>query len=126
MGLPRAVPDLPEQAAAPPTRWTVPSALLIINGYRHAGLSYQVPTTAAELERWASILDNCLADYVRAAATSTAWLIGVFRDDVIVGCVEIRPRTREVRQAVGEHNRPLDASTLERVLHALARCDVTR
>lgn len=126
MGLPRAVPDLPEQAAAPPTRWTVPSALLIINGYRHAGLSYQVPTTAAELERWASILDNCLADYVRAAATSTAWLIGVFRDDVIIGCVEIRPRTREVRQAVGEHNRPLDASTLERVLHALARCDVTR
>jgi hypothetical protein len=85
-----------------------------------------VPTTATELERWASILDNCLADFVRAAATNTAWLVGVFRDDVIIGCVEIRPRTREVRQAVGEHNRPLDSSTLERVIQALARCDVTR
>ncbi|MFZ9482550.1 MAG: PcfJ domain-containing protein [Ilumatobacteraceae bacterium] len=126
MSLPRSVPDVPGQAERAPSRWPVPPALLVINGYRHAGLSYQVPTTAAELERWASILDNCLADYVRAAATNTAWLVGVFRDDVIIGCVEIRPRTREVRQAVGEHNRPLDSSTLERVIQALARCDVTR
>ena len=123
MGLARAVPDLPDDVAAP-TRWSVPRALLVINGYRHAGLSYQVPTSSAELERWASILSNCLGDYTRAAATSAAWLVGVFRDDVIIGCVEVRPSTREVRQAVGEHNRPLEPPVLERVLHALARCDV--
>lgn len=123
MGLARAVPDTPDDDPAP-LRWTIPRALLVINGYRHAGLSYQVPTSSTELEQWAGILSNCLGDYSRAAASRMAWLIGVFRDDLLIGCLEIRPSTREVRQAVGDRNQPLDPTTLDHVLRALARCDV--
>jgi len=90
-----------------PNRWPVPAALLPVHQLRHEGLSYSVPTSRNELATWGAILRNCLGDFSRAAASETSWLIGIELDDRLIGCVEVEPATRRVRQALGARNQPL-------------------
>ncbi|MEY4174693.1 MAG: PcfJ-like protein [Actinomycetota bacterium] len=90
-----------------PNRWPVPQGLLPVHQLRHEGLSYTVPTSRNELATWGAILRNCLGDFGRAAATQTSWLIGIEQHDRLIGCVEVDPATRRVRQALGPRNHPL-------------------
>lgn len=90
-----------------PNCWPVPAALLPVHQLRHEGLSYSVPTSRSELATWGAVLRNCLGDFGRAAATQTSWLIGIEHDDRLIGCVEVDPVERRVRQALGPRNQPL-------------------
>lgn len=90
-----------------PNSWPVPAALLPVHQVRHEGLAYSVPTSRNELATWGAVLRNCLGDFGRAAATQTSWLIGIERADRLIGCVEVDPAQRRVRQALGPRNQPL-------------------
>lgn len=90
-----------------PDRWPVPAALLPVHQVRYEGLSFSVPTSRNELATWGAILRNCLGDFARAAASQASWLIGIERDDRLIGCVEVNPAALQVRQALGPRNQPL-------------------
>jgi hypothetical protein len=90
-----------------PDRWPVPAALLQVHQVRYEGLSFSVPTSRNELATWGAILRNCLGDFARAAASQASWLIGIERDDRLIGCVEVNPAALQVRQALGPRNQPL-------------------
>ena len=111
---PLAAPARPAQAGAgastAPTRWPVPSALLPVHQRRNSNLHFTVPTSTVELTAWGLRLHNCLASYASAMAEQRSWLIGIERDDALVGCVEVVPSSRVVRQALGARNRPLAPS----------------
>lgn len=104
-----------------PNSWPVPAALLPVHQLRHEGLGFSVPTSRNELATWGAILRNCLGDFGRAAATQTSWLIGIERDDRLIGCVEVDPATRRVRQALGPRNQPLPESVHRITLALLQR-----
>ena len=124
---PRTAPVVTQdRRAVDVTRWPVPRELLTISGHSRAGLRYVVPTSADELRRWGLVLRNCLGDYASAVASGESWLIGVERDDQLIGCVEVRPSDRRVRQALGPRNLALTPDTTERTFAALRVCGVIR
>ena len=90
-----------------PTRWPVPAGLLPVHQRHHESLHFTVPTSTVELTAWGLRLHNCLASYASAMAEQRSWLIGIERDDALVGCVEVVPSSGAVRQALGARNRPL-------------------
>lgn len=112
---------------APPTsgarleRWAVPAALRPVDRLRHRDLSFSVPTSAAELAWWSRQLHNCLDTFALAAARERSWLVGIHRDDLLIGCVEVCPRTRRIRQALGPRNRPLPASVHDATVAVLTQ-----
>jgi hypothetical protein len=114
---PLAPPAAPQ---AVPQRWPVPEPLLAISRHRCGDLTFCVPTSGAELTWWSRQLENCLDTFAGASAHGRSWLIGVRRDDVLIGCVEVCPHTRRVCQALGPRNRALTADVYDRVLGALA------
>jgi len=124
--MPRAAPVLPAaQQAFAVARWPIPRQLLAINDFSHGGLRLVVPTTSEELRRWGRALHSCLGDFSGAAANGHSWLIGVERDDHLIGCVEVQPATRRVRQALGPRNHPLPPNVAAAVFNALRLCGVT-
>lgn len=90
-----------------PSRWPVPAGLLPVHQRRHESLHFTVPTSSVELTAWGLRLHNCLASYASAMSEQRSWLIGIERDDTLVGCVEVVPSSGAVRQALGARNRPL-------------------
>jgi hypothetical protein len=102
-----------------PQRWSVPRALQVVDRQLFRGLRFLVPTSTTELSLWGARLHNCLDTYARAAAADTSWLVGIERDDLLIGCVEIVPTTRRVRQALGPRNRPLAAAVQQSTLEFL-------
>lgn len=101
---PRAAPTAP-----PPTtdHWPVPEALTVVHGLNHHDLTFVVPTTAVQLRQWGVQLRNCLGDYHAAVAGGRTWLVGIEQGGHPIGCIEIVPSTRRLRQAYGRANRPL-------------------
>jgi hypothetical protein len=121
----------PSAPATAPRRWPVPAPLRTISGYRYGGLDFCVPTSAAELGLWSRQLHNCLDTYAAASAHERSWLIGIRNDGGLIGCIEVCPGTRRLRQAHGPRNRALPANiydTAVRVLsdHGLLRSHSTR
>jgi hypothetical protein len=107
------------QAATPPTRWPIQPALLGLHHHQAGDLRFVVPTSSTELEQWGVLLHNCVGSFARAVAAGVSYLVGVERDDVLVACVEINPRTQSIRQMSGRRNQPLSGqlgSIIERVL----------
>lgn len=109
-----------------PNRWPVPHDLLPVHQLRHEGLGYTVPTSRNELATWGAILRNCLGDFGRAAATQTSWLIGIEQDDRLIGCVEVDPAHRRVRQALGPRNHPLPEFVHRTTITLLQRHGIIR
>jgi hypothetical protein len=109
-----------------PPRWPVPEPLLTVSQHRSGDLTFCVPTSGAELGWWSRQLHNCLDTFAGASAHGHSWLIGVRRDDVLIGCVEVCPRTRHLRQALGPGNRPLSPDVYDRVIDVLANHQVLR
>jgi hypothetical protein len=104
-----------------PSHWTTPSALRPIDGLTVGGLRLIVPRSTNELRRWGDALHNCLADYAGASSRGESWLVAIERDDTVIGCVEIVPATRRIRQALGPRNRPLPADVATTVVRVLER-----
>lgn len=114
MMAPRIYSDAPA-----PQRWGVPRPLQTIDRAMFRGLRFLVATSTTELSLWGARLHNCLDTYARAAAADTSWLVGIERDDLLIGCVEIVPTTRQIRQALGPRNRPLPRAVHQSTLEFL-------
>lgn len=106
--------------------WPVQPELLEVNGLRRLGLQFVVPTTTHELEQWGLQLSNCLDGYGPAVVAGRAWLIGIERDQQLIGCVEVQPSDRQIRQALGPRNRPLASGVLDQVISTLDELGITR
>lgn len=107
-------------------RWPVPPALLTVHGHHRNGITFDVATTALELRAWGQQLRNCLGSFTEAAHSGSSWLIGLVRDDVLIGCVEVHPHQRRVVQATGVANRALPLWVQRTVVDALHDHRVTR
>ncbi len=114
---------------APPAR-ALPPARHRASGARHARppeldgclagpYRLRVARHAGQLTTWAGALRNCLGSYAANLANGTSWIIGVEADDALIGCLEIDPTTRRIRQFVGPYNRRLPANVTEPVIRAL-------
>jgi hypothetical protein len=115
----------PAAPAACATHWVTPDALRVVDGRTVGDLRFVVARSANELARWGQALGNCLAGFASAVSWGRSWIIAVFRDDVIIGCVEISPNTLRVRQASGAGNRPLPQHTSSAIRRALQAAGIT-
>jgi hypothetical protein len=102
-------------------RWVVPAALATVDGRHERDLTFCVPTSAVELRQWSRLLHNCLDTYVDATAREQTWLIGIRRDGELIGCVEVCPRTRRLKQAQGPRNRALPVAVQQSAIEVLGR-----
>lgn len=110
----------------PDLQWRIPDALLRIHRHRHHGVVFDVATSAGELDVWGRVLDNCVGSYGYVVAQGAAWIIGMWANDELIGCIEVDPRHRRIVQCEGRSNRPLSRA-LERIVNeALHECGVTR
>jgi hypothetical protein len=118
----RPAPAVDTRAQAPipdSTVWAVPPPLVPASGFRWGPVELVVPTSTAELRRWGMLLNNCLGDYSAAVVAGRSWLVGVRRDELLIGCAEIEPGRRTIRQLVGAHNQPLPPHVRDHVVEAL-------
>ena len=113
---PLTAPAAPQEV---PPRWPVPEPLLAVSRHRCGDLTFCIPTSGAELSWWSRQLHNCLDTFAGASAHGQSWLIGVRRDDVLIGCVEVCPQTRRLRQALGPRNRAFTPDVHDRVVGVL-------
>lgn len=90
-----------------PTRWPIPARLSAVHHACRDDLRFVVPTSAPELRHWGRMLQNCLGDFVPAVATGRSWIVGIERNEILIGCAEIEPGSRHLRQLLGSRNRPL-------------------
>lgn len=113
----------PATAPAPTlTRWPIQRELQRLHGYQRDGLHFVVPTSVAELKSWGNRLSTCVGDYGPAITARASWVIGVEQDEVLIGCVDMVPSSRRVRQALGRRNERLPDSILDSVVVSLAQC----
>lgn len=67
------------------------------------GITLVSPKTAADMDEWSNAMENCIASYVTSAVQDpTALFLGILKDDVLIGNIEIR--RRELEQILGRHN----------------------
>lgn len=119
----RVAPSAPETH---PATWPIPQALVGIAHHSQSGLDFDVPTSTAALRQWGAQLRNCLDTFAAAVAHQRSWLIGIRRGDVLIGCIEICPHSRRIRQALGPRNNRLaddvyDTAYLALSTHGLLR-----
>jgi len=96
-----------------------PAALDGLDGLVVGDLRLRLPRRPDDLTSWGQLLHNCLADYTDAARAGRSWLVGIEHAHRLVGCVEIDPATRRLRQVVGDRNRPLPEWVTTPVVRAL-------
>ena len=84
-----------------------------------------VPTSREELRRWERVLHNCVGDFGNAVAGGHSWVIGIEHDDHIIGCIEVNPTNRRVRQALGPPQPTLPPAVGATVSEVLRRCGDT-
>lgn len=118
---PTAVFAAPSPNGHHPSHWTTPQPLRPIDGLTVGGVRLIVPRSANELRRWGDVLHNCLADYAGASSRGESWLVAIERDDTVIGCIEVTPATRRIRQALGPRNRALPRDVLTVVVRTLER-----
>ncbi len=129
----RAPHEVPRRAPAVPVGervlgvvgWPIPQPLLAISDFSHSGLRFVVPTRREELRRWGRVLHTCVGDFGTAVVNGRSWVIGIERNDHLIGCVEVDPVERRVRQALGPRNQPLPPDVAAVVFSALRMCGVT-
>ena len=63
-----------------------------VDGLRVDNLTFVVPRTAGDLERWGRIMSNCLDTYGGAAAQGLATIIGIHAGDQLAYVIEVSPR----------------------------------
>jgi hypothetical protein len=117
---PRLAPAGP--SAPVPATTAVPrhAAARAVDGLSIDSYTLRVPRTARDLQTWGDRLGNCLATYTAAVVDGRSTIVGVFRDQRIVACIEI-DRDRRVRQFLGRANTRPDPALEARVLPVLRR-----
>jgi hypothetical protein len=116
----RMAPAMVDRGPVPDSSvWSVPPPLVPACGFRWGPVELVVPTSAAQLRSWGQVLHNCLGDYSPAVMAGRSWLIGVRCDEVLVGCAEVDPARRAIRQLLGPRNRPLPDRVRDDVVEAL-------
>ena len=106
--------------------WRIPPALHRIHRHTRCGVIFDVPTSSTELRRWGVVLDNCVGSYGPMVHGNQAWIIGMWLDGSLVGCIEIDPVQRRIVQIEGHSNRPLQRPLERLAFEALRECGVTR
>jgi hypothetical protein len=101
------------------TRWSIPSPLRSVNEFEREGIMFLVPTSRPELDRWGAVLHTCVGDYADPIIRGVSWVIGLKCENHLVGCIEVRARSRTVRQALGPRNQPLPPAMLQSALRTL-------
>jgi hypothetical protein len=80
-----------------------------IDGRDIGGARLCVPHSAEELGSWGRQLANCLGSYTEAVARGASWIIGIrAAEGCLIGCIEITPTNRRIRQVQGPRNNRLD------------------
>ncbi len=97
----------------------LPDAVRRIDGTTTGDLTFIVPRTAGDLDRWSRALSNCLDDYGPAVAAGRSTIIGVQHGGDLRYALEITPGS-VVRQFVGPANRPPGDLIRRRVVAGLA------
>lgn len=124
--VPRRAPSVPVgERVLGVASWPIPRPLHAISDFSHRGLRFVVPTRREELRRWGRVLHTCVGDFGTAVVNGRSWVIGIERDDHLIGCVEVDPVERRVRQALGPRNQPLPPDVAAAVFNALRMCGVT-
>jgi len=113
------VPPADVPAVSPHVELAVPDAVRRFDGTTSGDLTFVVPRTAGDLQRWSRMLSNCLDGYAPAMAAGRTVILGVQRDGVLRYALEIAPGA-VVRQFVGPANRPPEDHIRRTVLAALA------
>ena len=114
---PRMAPVVTDASAV--TRWSIPSPLRSVNEFEREGIMFLVPTSRPELDRWGAVLHTCVGDYADPIIRGVSWVIGLKCENHLVGCIEVRARSRTVRQALGPRNQPLPPAMLQSALRTL-------
>lgn len=126
MGAPRLPSTVTPGTPIADVRWPIPPALLTLHRHVRNGITFDVPTSALELRDWGLQMRNCIGSFSDAMYAGHTWLVGLRRDDVLIGCVEINPHSRRVVQATGHANRALPLWVQRTVVDTLVDLRVTR
>ena len=105
------------------TQLQVTPAVQALNGRRFGDLTFVIPRTAGDLQRWGRLLSNCVGDFGPAMATGRSTIIGIERANAVVYAVEINPNGT-IRQLAGHANRPPDDSTRSSIVRTLSAAGV--
>lgn len=117
---PRLAPDAPNVPVEVTAVMPRHPAARAVDGLGIDGYTLRVPRTPRDLQTWGDRLGNCLATYTAAVVDGRSTIVGVFRDQRIVACIEI-DRERRVRQFLGRANTQPDPALEARVLPVLRR-----
>ena len=90
-----------------------------LDGTPVGDLRFQLPRIPGDLVMWGRALHNCLDTFADAVTRGDSTLVGVTRDGRIIGCVEIDPSRRRVRQLLGTANRPLPPHVTRQIVEHL-------
>ena len=107
---------------APPTLGvrSLPSPAGGIDGATAGPYRLVAPRTTADLDRWGRLLRSCVGSFGEAVATRRSTVIGSFREDRLVHCIELTP-DRTIRQFLGHANRPPAHAARLAIVDALVR-----
>ena len=84
-------------------------AVRALDGQTVGDLTFVVPRTAGDLQRWGRLLSNCLGDFGAAVACGRSTIIGIERANALAFAVEVGAGGA-IRQFAGQANRaPGDA-----------------
>jgi hypothetical protein len=107
------------------TQLQVTPAVQALHGRRFGDLTFVIPRTAGDLQRWGRLLSNCLGDFAPAMATGQSTIIGIERSNSLAYAVEIDPNGT-IRQLAGHANRPPDDSSRLSIIRTLSTAGVLR
>lgn len=88
----------------PESPLAVPATFGALDGRAAGELSFVIPRTVGDLQRWGRLLSNCLGDFGASAAAGRCFLLGVLRERRLTYVVELTP-AGTIRQFCGSANR---------------------
>jgi hypothetical protein len=106
------------------TPLAVPPAVRALHGLTFGDLTFTVPRTAGDLQRWGRMLSNCLGGFGPAAASGRTAVVGIERANVLAFAVEIRDGS--IRQFAGHANRAPNDATRTAVVRRMRAAGILR
>jgi hypothetical protein len=101
-----------------PDEFAYTPALRAVDGSEFRDLGLCLPATRGQLGTWGRLLRNCLADFAPAVADGLSTIIGVRREGMLVGALEL-DRDGRIVQFLGARNRPLPEDVTRPVVQEL-------
>lgn len=114
---PRAAP-VADRRGQRPGAFVYPPEIRALDGVEFRDLSLCLPATVAQLRTWARLLGNCVGDFGTAITEGASVVVGVRREGVLMGALEL-DRQRRIVQFVGARNRALPDDVTRPVIQEL-------